>query len=184
MRQRSVGSTPTRCCACSAGGKSEDFASAAQLFHAAGERVRVPTYLVPATQKVWADVYTLPVPGCEGKTAAQIFEEAGCDAPAAPSCAACLGGPKDTCATASRPSALQYCRCQAQLPGAWGCHARHRHVCSTSSAGLVSCCWAPRDLLRLRCMLSHIPLRSQFCNTALSPCTSESYRCVDLFLGL
>jgi 3-isopropylmalate/(R)-2-methylmalate dehydratase large subunit len=37
----------------------------------------VPTYLVPATQKVWADLYGLPVPGCEGKTAAQIFEAAG-----------------------------------------------------------------------------------------------------------
>lgn len=57
------------------GGKSEDFAAAAKLFHAAGERVKVPTYLVPATQKVWADVYSVPVPGCDGKTAAQIFEE-------------------------------------------------------------------------------------------------------------
>jgi 3-isopropylmalate/(R)-2-methylmalate dehydratase large subunit len=62
----------------------------------AGGEVKVPTFLVPATQKVWADVYGLPVPGCDGKTAAEIFEAAGCTTPAAPSCAACLGGPKDT----------------------------------------------------------------------------------------
>ncbi|KFM26008.1 3-isopropylmalate dehydratase [Auxenochlorella protothecoides] len=65
------------------GGKTEDFMAAAKLFHAAG-------------QQVWADVYALPVPGCGGKTAAQIFEAAGCITPAAPSCAACLGGPRDT----------------------------------------------------------------------------------------
>ena len=42
------------------------------------------------------DVYSLPVPGSGGKTCSQIFEEAGCDTPASPSCGACLGGPKDT----------------------------------------------------------------------------------------
>ena len=34
------------------GGKTEDFVSAAKLFHRAGKQVKVPTYLVPATQKV------------------------------------------------------------------------------------------------------------------------------------
>jgi len=47
-------------------------------------------------RQVWADVYGLPVPGCDGQTAAQIFSEAGCETPASPSCAACLGGPQDT----------------------------------------------------------------------------------------
>ena len=65
--------------------------AAAQLLHKAKERVKVPTFLVPATQKVWADVYGLPVPDCDGLTAAQIFIEAGCEPPASPSCAACLG---------------------------------------------------------------------------------------------
>ena len=46
--------------------------------------------------QVWADVHALPVPGCDGKTASEIFTAAGCVPPAAPSCAACLGGPKDT----------------------------------------------------------------------------------------
>jgi 3-isopropylmalate/(R)-2-methylmalate dehydratase large subunit len=85
------------------GGKTEDFLSAAKLLHRAKRQVKVPTYLVPATQKVWADVYTLPVPGCDGKTAAEIFEEAGCTTPAAPSCAACLGGPRDTFARMNEP---------------------------------------------------------------------------------
>lgn len=85
------------------GGKTEDFISAAKLFYRAKRTVKVPTYLVPATQKVWADVYTMVVPGCDGKTAAEIFEEAGCITPAAPSCAACLGGPRDTFARMNEP---------------------------------------------------------------------------------
>jgi hypothetical protein len=42
------------------------------------------------------DVYSLEVPGSGGKTCSQIFEEAGCDTPASPSCGACMGGPRDT----------------------------------------------------------------------------------------
>jgi len=53
--------------------------------------------------QVWADVYTMPVPGCDGKTAAEIFEAAGAVSPAAPSCAACLGGPRDTFARMNEP---------------------------------------------------------------------------------
>lgn len=101
-----------------------------------GRKVKVPTFLVPATQKVsttfrhcyyfkwfyhriqisnaiyqyiwsplqvWMDVYALPVPGSGGKTCAQIFEEAGCDTPASPSCGACLGGPADTYARLNEP---------------------------------------------------------------------------------
>ncbi|XP_022760371.1 3-isopropylmalate dehydratase large subunit, chloroplastic-like [Durio zibethinus] len=85
------------------GGKTEDFLAAAKVFLASGKKVKVPTFLVPATQKVWMDVYTLPVPGSGGKTCAQIFEEAGCDTPASPSCGACLGGPKDTYARMNEP---------------------------------------------------------------------------------
>ncbi|CAH2079213.1 unnamed protein product [Thlaspi arvense] len=85
------------------GGKTEDFMAAAKLFHASGKKVKVPTFLVPATQKVWMDVYALPVPGSGGKTCAQIFEEAGCDTPTSPSCGACLGGPADTYARLNEP---------------------------------------------------------------------------------
>ncbi|KAE8670418.1 3-isopropylmalate dehydratase large subunit [Hibiscus syriacus] len=85
------------------GGKTEDFLTAAKVFLASGKKVKVPTFLVPATQKVWLDLYTLPVPGSGGKTCSQIFEEAGCDTPASPSCGACLGGPKDTYARMNEP---------------------------------------------------------------------------------
>ncbi|OMO95328.1 Aconitase/3-isopropylmalate dehydratase large subunit, alpha/beta/alpha [Corchorus olitorius] len=78
------------------GGKTEDFLAAAKVFLTSGKKVKVPTFLVPGTQKVWMDIYTLTVPGSGGKTCSQIFEEAGCDTPASPSCAACMGGPRDT----------------------------------------------------------------------------------------
>lgn len=41
-----------------------------------------------ATFQVWMDLYTLPVPESGGKTRSQIFEDAGCDKPASPSCGA------------------------------------------------------------------------------------------------
>ncbi|XP_062166983.1 3-isopropylmalate dehydratase large subunit, chloroplastic-like isoform X2 [Alnus glutinosa] len=85
------------------GGKTEDFIAAAKVFLASGKKVKVPTFLVPATQKVWMDVYSLEVPGSGGKTCSQIFEEAGCDTPASPGCAACLGGPRDTYGRMNEP---------------------------------------------------------------------------------
>lgn len=73
------------------GGKTTDFYNAAQILK--GHKVKVPTYLVPATQKVYEDLFTVKY---DGQTLSEIFLEAGCIEPAAPSCAACLGGPKDT----------------------------------------------------------------------------------------
>ena len=73
------------------GGKTTDFIHAAQILK--GKQVKVPTYLVPATQKVYDDLFVEKI---EGYTLAEIFAQAGCIEPAAPSCAACLGGPKDT----------------------------------------------------------------------------------------
>ncbi|XP_059286361.1 3-isopropylmalate dehydratase large subunit, chloroplastic-like [Lycium ferocissimum] len=85
------------------GGKTEDFMAAAKVLLASGKKVKVPTFLVPATQKVWMDLYTLPVPESGGKTCSQIFEDAGCDTPASPSCGACMGGPRDTHARLNEP---------------------------------------------------------------------------------
>ena len=73
------------------GGKITDFVNAAQLLK--GKQVKVPTYIVPATQKVYEDLFTQKY---EGQTISEILLQAGCMEPAAPSCAACLGGPKDT----------------------------------------------------------------------------------------
>jgi len=73
------------------GGKTTDFLNAARILK--GQQVKVPTYLVPATQKVYEDLFSVKY---EGQTLSEIFLAAGCIEPAAPSCAACLGGPKDT----------------------------------------------------------------------------------------
>jgi 3-isopropylmalate/(R)-2-methylmalate dehydratase large subunit len=80
------------------GGKITDFINAAQILK--GQQVKVPTYLVPATQKVYDDLYTVKL---EDQTLAEIFLSAGCIEPAAPSCAACLGGPQDTFGRLNEP---------------------------------------------------------------------------------
>jgi 3-isopropylmalate/(R)-2-methylmalate dehydratase large subunit len=80
------------------GGKTEDFFHAAQILK--GNKVKVPTYIVPATQKVYEDLFAIKH---EGKTLSEIFLDAGCIEPAAPSCAACLGGPKDTFGRMNEP---------------------------------------------------------------------------------
>ncbi|MEB3342829.1 3-isopropylmalate dehydratase large subunit [Okeania sp.] len=80
------------------GGKTSDFLHAAHLIK--GHQVKVPTYLVPATQKVYEDLFTVKY---DGKTLSEIFLDAGCIEPAAPSCAACLGGPKDTFGRLNEP---------------------------------------------------------------------------------
>lgn len=80
------------------GGKTSDFLHAARIIK--GQQVKVPTYLVPATQKVYEDLFTIKY---EGQTLSEIFLTAGCIEPAAPSCAACLGGPKDTFGRLNEP---------------------------------------------------------------------------------
>ncbi|MDD4870713.1 MAG: 3-isopropylmalate dehydratase large subunit [Kiritimatiellae bacterium] len=73
------------------GGKITDFIMAAKIIK--GHKVRINTYLVPATEKVAEGLATEMI---DGKSLASIFEEAGCLEIAQPSCAACLGGPIDT----------------------------------------------------------------------------------------
>lgn len=80
------------------GGKTSDFLHAAKLIK--DHQVKVPTYLVPATQKVYEDLFIIKH---DGKTLSEIFLDAGCIEPAAPSCAACLGGPKDTFGRLNEP---------------------------------------------------------------------------------
>ncbi len=72
------------------GGKFTDIKAAAKLL--AGHKVCVPTYVVPATYEVMKQ---LELEKYQGKSLKSVLEEAGCVV-AQPSCAACLGGPKDT----------------------------------------------------------------------------------------
>ncbi len=72
------------------GGKLTDFVNAARILQ--GKRVRVPTFVVPASTSVARQLKTARV---GGRTVEEIFMEAGCEV-APSSCAACLGGPADT----------------------------------------------------------------------------------------
>ena len=72
------------------GGKYTDFLAAANILD--GKKVAVNTFIVPATTEVFKD---LECKTLNGKTLLNIFKEAGCEIGDA-SCAACLGGPKDT----------------------------------------------------------------------------------------
>lgn len=131
------------------GGKTEDFLAAAKLFSSSGQKVKVPTFLVPATQKVWMDLYTLPVPGANGKTCSQIFEEAGCDTPASPNCGACLGGPRDTYARMNEP---QVCvsTTNRNFPGRMGHKEGQIYLASpytAAASALTGFVTDPRDFL-------------------------------------
>lgn len=73
------------------GGKLTDFIEAAKIL--AGRKVKVDTFLVPATTRIAEQLLTATL---NNKSLVEIFAEAGCLDIAPPSCAACLGGPEDT----------------------------------------------------------------------------------------
>ena len=79
------------------GGKTTDFVAAAKLL--AGRRVKVETFIVPATTEVDAELDSVAVGGVPLR---QILTDAGCTIGPA-SCAACLGGPADTFGRANEP---------------------------------------------------------------------------------
>jgi 3-isopropylmalate/(R)-2-methylmalate dehydratase large subunit len=79
------------------GGKITDMIFAANILK--GNRVKIPTYVVPGSTEVHADMLKLNLRGVEKgpneKSIADILTDAGCLL--GPSgCAACLGGPSDT----------------------------------------------------------------------------------------
>ncbi len=73
------------------GGKLTDFVNAARILR--GNRVAVDTFLVPATTEIANGLRTERL---DGTPLLQIFEAAGCQVSLDASCAACLGGPRDT----------------------------------------------------------------------------------------
>jgi len=73
------------------GGKITDFMAAARILK--GQKVTIPTFLVPATVEVAEALIKTPI---DGVSLVEIFAAAGCNDIAPPSCAACLGGPADT----------------------------------------------------------------------------------------
>ena len=71
-----------------------------------GKQVKIPTFVVPGSTEVHADMLRLNVNGepCQAgeKSVYEVLEAAGCQL-AASSCAACLGGPKDTFGRLNEP---------------------------------------------------------------------------------
>ncbi|KAJ6854031.1 3-isopropylmalate dehydratase large subunit, chloroplastic [Iris pallida] len=131
------------------GGKTEDFLAAAKVFHASGKKVKVPTFLFPATQKVWMDLFGLPIPEFGGKTCSQIFEEAACDVPASPNCGACLGGPQDTYARMNEPQASLCLDDEQELPREDGTQRRADLSCIPvhgCSIGIDGLCYGPEGV--------------------------------------
>ncbi len=86
------------------GGKITDMIFAAALFQ--GKKVKIPTFVVPGSTEVHADMLRLNVKGepkADGEESIyDIFVNAGCQMSAS-SCAACLGGPKDTFGRLNEP---------------------------------------------------------------------------------
>ncbi|MCE5326831.1 MAG: 3-isopropylmalate dehydratase large subunit [Planctomycetaceae bacterium] len=79
------------------GGKIADFMAAAGVL--AGRKVKVPTFIVPATIETDQDLDRCKM---GNKTLREIFAAAGCNIGQA-GCAACLGGPSDTFGRANEP---------------------------------------------------------------------------------
>ncbi|MCG3181464.1 MAG: 2,3-dimethylmalate dehydratase large subunit [Phycisphaerae bacterium] len=86
------------------GGKITDMIFVASLL--AGREVKIPTFVVPGSTEVHADMLRLNVRGQEKaageKSIWETLEAAGCQMGAS-SCAACLGGPKDTFGRLNEP---------------------------------------------------------------------------------
>jgi len=98
------------------GGKITDMLFAANILH--GETVKIPTFVVPGSTEVHSDMLHLNLygepletsrdregAGADKKATTSIYkalEDAGCNMGAA-SCAACLGGPKDTFGRLNEP---------------------------------------------------------------------------------
>ena len=72
------------------GGKLTDFVAAAKILQ--GKKVKIDTFIVPATREVEKDLNKEMI---GGESLMDIFRNAGANI-GEPSCAACLGGPKDT----------------------------------------------------------------------------------------
>ena len=86
------------------GGKITDMIFAANILN--GQEVKIPTYVVPGSTEVHADMLRLNIGGKEKseseKSVYDVLVDAGCQMGPA-SCAACLGGPKDTFGRLNEP---------------------------------------------------------------------------------
>ncbi len=125
------------------GGKITDFIAAAKILK--GKKVEIDTFIVPATREVEQDLSRERI---DGETLMDIFINAGAQI-GEPSCAACLGGPKDTFGRTSDHQRV-ISTTNRNFPGRMGSKTSEVYLASpyTAAASAVTgCITDPRDFL-------------------------------------
>ena len=109
------------------GGKLTDFMAAAKLLK--GKKVQIDTFIVPATREVEEDLHKEKI---DGESLLDIFKNSGAYL-GEPSCAACLGGPKDTFGRAS-DNQVVISTTNRNFPGRMGSKQAHVYLASPYTA--------------------------------------------------
>ena len=125
------------------GGKLSDFKFAAKLLF--GNKVQVPTFIVPASTTVARQLEEETISGISLK---QIFENSGCVV-AQSSCAACLGGPSDTIGRAT-DNEVVISTTNRNFPGRMGSKKSAVYLASpltVAASALTGSITDPRDFL-------------------------------------
>ncbi len=125
------------------GGKLSDFKAAAKLLF--GNKVKVPTFIVPASTAVAKQLEEETISGVSLR---QIFDNAGCEV-AQSSCAACLGGPMDTVGRAVDGEVI-ISTTNRNFPGRMGSKKSEVYLASpltVASSALTGVITDPRDFL-------------------------------------
>lgn len=126
------------------GGKITDFLAAAAILR--GEEVRVPTFIVPATTEIDAELDSEKI---GGQSLREIFVSAGAKVGPA-SCAACLGGPEDTFGRLNSDAEVCISSTNRNFPGRMGSKraqvylASPMTVAATAIRGTIT---DPRELI-------------------------------------
>ncbi len=125
------------------GGKLSDFRSAAKIIF--GNKVKVPTFIVPASTSVAKQLEEETISGVSLK---EIFVNAGCEI-AQSSCAACLGGPMDTVGRAVDGETI-ISTTNRNFPGRMGSKKSEVYLASpltVASSAITGVITDPRDFL-------------------------------------
>lgn len=126
------------------GGKLTDFIAAASILR--GEEVRVPTFIVPATTEIDAQLDTETI---DGQTLREIFTNAGAKVGPA-SCAACLGGPEDTFGRLNSDAEVCISSTNRNFPGRMGSKKAEVYLASpltVAASALRGTITDPRDVM-------------------------------------
>src|SRR5213596_2390144 len=127
------------------GGKITDFINAARVLK--GRRVAVDTFLVPSTTDV---ARGLRMETIDGRSLLDIFKDAGCQISLDASCAACLGGPRDTFGRINGPEVC-ISTTNRNFPGRMGAREGQVYLASpytVAASAVTGRITDPRELLQ------------------------------------